>query len=53
MDFVKTDKIDITPVYDMECARPHGDVIEDIHIVRFPMSNNDHCGDAPRRSRSV
>jgi len=46
VDSVKTGKIDITPVHDIECAGLYVDLIEDVHIVHFPMSNHDHCGNA-------
>jgi len=44
VDSVKTGRIEIPSV---ECAGLYAELIEDVHLVHFPMSNDDYCGNAP------
>jgi hypothetical protein len=46
VDSVKAGKIEVTPIHDIECAGLYAELIEDVHIVNFPMSNNDYGGNA-------
>ena len=54
MDFVKTRKVRVAPIQDIDCTGFYRKIVEDVDLVNFSMSNDDDCRNAaPQIEESV